>query len=572
MRPPDQRLVTRRWFAAACVVVLLKLLLCSHAETLYAAWDSAGYVESAGKWHWGAPYEVYSYIRVPTFNLYLACTNALGVPVRLANESVLALAAVVVAQAVWACGLTRLTAWLIFTLLTLHPWTYHIFSIVIPDGLYATLLVAFIAALVLLVRDLRYLHAADQLPRAIWQRAWQLARVAAPSCGLAALVGTWRQESALLLVPCIIAAFAIWWHCGVTSPINKRSRLAAAAVVALAPYASVVALKHAYSAINARVIGLYAPADFLAPGYASLHQALLSIPPTASDESPKLQAPTDVRMRAYEVSPTFALLKPWLEGESLQQYAPLVRDVSLDTDEYGAWLVWGIRDAAFRYRAWPDAGELDRFFAQAAREIRLAQREGRLERRFAPLSFVAPAWHGFLRELPESASQSWIVSTDSGHLLKHATGEMSDYTRMVFDRLALRRTGLDEPDASKPAQDAKRDVFWHNDRVRDFIRSMWRAWAKLHGELLAWGWWLPLVVFVGWCWHGWRTRRVPLVAVLLACVVMTAIARFSLVCLLDASGVWTQPRYLLAFSMLSDIAIVLSIASLVRESIDWIKR
>jgi peptidoglycan/LPS O-acetylase OafA/YrhL len=149
MRPPDQRLVTRRWFAAACVVVLLKFLLCSHAETLYAAWDSAGYVESAGKWHWGAPYEIYSYIRVPTFNLYLASVNALGVPVRLANEVVLAFSALLVAQAVWACGLTRITAWLIFALLTLHPWTYYIFNLVTPDGLYATLLVAFVAAMVL---------------------------------------------------------------------------------------------------------------------------------------------------------------------------------------------------------------------------------------------------------------------------------------------------------------------------------------------------------------------------------------------------------------------------------------
>ncbi|MFN5944276.1 MAG: hypothetical protein ACK5ZG_01960 [Phycisphaerae bacterium] len=572
MRPPDQRLVTRRWFAAACVVVLLKLLLCSHAETLYAAWDSAGYVESAGKWHWGAPYEMYSYIRVPTFNLYLASINALGVPVRLANELVLALAALLVAQAVWACGLTRVTAWLSFALLTLHPWTYYIFNLVTPDGLYATLLVAFIAAMVLLVRDLRYWQLASEQPRLGLRSVWRVACLAAPTCGLAALVGTWRQESALLLVPCGVAALAVFWHRDATLPARKRSILAAAAVVAIAPYASVVALKHVYSAINARVISLYAPADFLAPGYAKLHQALLSIPPAASDESPKLQAPTDVRMRAYNISPTFALLKPWLEGESLQQYAPLVRDVSPDTDEYGAWLVWGIRDAAFRYRSWPDAGELDRFFAQAAEEIRVAQHEGRLARRFAPLSFVAPAWRGLLRELPESASQSWIVSTDPVHLRKHATGDVSLYTRLVFDRVALRRTGLDQPDAGKPAQDAKRDVLWHSDEVGKALRSIWRSWAQVHAGLLAWAWWLPLVVLGGWCWHGWRTRRVPLVAVLLGCTVLTALARFALVCLLDASGVWTQPRYLLAFSMLSDIAIVLAFASVVRQSIDWIKR
>ncbi len=573
MRPSDQALVTRPWLFAACVVVLLKLLLTSHAETVYDGWDAVGYVVSAAKWHWGLEYGQYSHIRVPTFNLYLACVNALGVPLRLANECVLVLASLLVARAVWACGLTRLTAWLAFALLTLHPWTFKLFSALVPDGLYATLLVAFIASLILLTRDLREWQArrdAGDSPRR-FRSAARLVRAVAPACLLAALAGTWRQESLVLVVPCAVAWCAAIWH-RPAGRLRRQPVFIATLLLLIAPLASIAALNHAYAFINIRTIGLYAPADFLAPGYARLHKALLSIPPTPRDITPKLHAPADVRQRAYEVSPTLALLKPWLEGDALALYAPLVRDVSPHRDEYGAWLVWGLREAAFRYKAWPDAGELDRFFAQAADEIRTAQREGRLERRFAPFSVIAPQWRGFLRELPESASQSWTISTGPSSLFKDHGIVLDPYTRALFDRVTLRRTGLDEPDASEPAQSARRDVLWHNQRTSAKLTSIWSSWNTMHGRVLAWAWWLPLIALAAWTWHAARMRRVSLVAVFLACAVITALARLTLVCLLDASGVWSQHRYLLAFSMLSDLAMLLALATTIREARNWLHR
>lgn len=573
MRPSDQPLLTRPWLFAACVIVLLKLLLTSHAETIYDGWDSVGYVASAAKWHWGVDYGQYSHIRVPTFNLYLACVTALGVPLRLANEVVLVLSALLVARAVWACGLTRITAWLAFTLLTLHPWTFKLFSVVVPDGLYATLLIAFIASLILLIRDLREWQAAQDAAPSPRQTTslYRLVLATLRACLLATLAGTWRQESVVLAVPCIVACSAACWHRPQTR-VCTRPLLLTAALVLVAPLASIFALNHIYSAINRRTIGLYAPADFLAPGYARLHKALLSIPPRPPDITSRLQAPADVRQRAYSVSPTLTLLKPWLEGDSLALYAHLLRDVSPDRDEYGAWLVWGLRDAAFRYKAWPDAGELDHFFEQAAREIETAQREGRLDRRFTPFSFIAPQWRGLLRELPESAWQSWTLSTGPSSLFKDHGITPDPYTRALFDRVALRRTGLDEPDASEPAQSARRDVYWHKERVRARLTSIWSSWNHIHGRLLAWGWWLPVPALAGWAWHALRTRRVSLVAIFLACALTTALARFALVCVLDASGVWSQHRYLLAFSMLSDLAMLLALATIIRETRNWLHR
>jgi hypothetical protein len=246
--------------------------------------------------------------------------------------------------------------------------------------------------------------------------------------------------------------------------------------------------------------------------------------------------------------------------------------VSPDVDEYGAWLVWGLRDAAFRYKTWTDAGELDRFFAQAAGELEAAQRAGTLPRRFTPVAFVAPEWSGLFTQLPLSARASWAIVTDPASKFNVSSFNLPPYERAIYDRVALRRTGLDQPDASEPAQAARRNVLWHSEGVRQSLDHIRITWTNAHRHVLAWCWWLPLLVLSGWTWHAFRTRRVPLVAVLLAALVATALARFALVCLLDASGVWTQTRYLLAFAMLSDLAILIAFASTVRETIDWIRR
>lgn len=547
------------WVTIAVVLVLLRLVLVSHHEVMTMGWDSIGYVGFSAKMYWGSAYDQFSYTRVPTFPLLISLCTMLGVPFRLAEEAVLVAAACWAAKAAHLCGLRGLFSLVVFAGVLFEPWTVRQFNVVVPDGMYACFLLMTVCQIAV-----------------AWNALSTKRRFVGHSLLLGALLaitGTLRQEWPIAVLPLLMAA--ILWVVHVkwegapqqfTTPQRSKSRewkrhSAGVLVLLVLPCILLAGLNITYAAANTSKIGLFSSCDFLTPGYSKLHKALLSIPSERGPVSPKLQAPTDVRKRVYQVSPTMKLLEPWLEGECLKEAAPVTRDISPDRDEYGAWLVFGIRSAAFRYRQWDDAGELDRFFETAADEIRAAQSRGEIPRRWTPFSFVAPEWGPLLKQIPKSTRISWnlfMAPCDSFASIR--SQKLPEFETALYDHVTLRRGGLarlqQEPTINHKAAHT---AWWHRSGARAFTEKVWEVLFRLRASALSWLWWVPIVAVMFFCVQIFRTRRVALPHVFLCLLVSAALARFAIVVLLDASGVWAQPRYLLASVMSARLALVVAI-------------
>jgi hypothetical protein len=560
--PPT--LLCKRWFLVGAILAsCLKLLLVSHREILDFGWDPIGYLGNAGAWYWGGEWTMFSHMRMPTFPLLIATSTALGLPLRLFTEALLIGAAAVAARAAFACGLSRVSSLLVFVGVLLEPWTFRQFDTVVPDPMYACFAVMLVAQAAIVVEALR-----RSLPRVgpvLWPVAWL--------AFFAAMAGTVRQETPVLFAP-LGAAFACvvasqWLeHRRWRSLISKRT-LAGALALLVAPMLGLKCLTLAYSWANYRDIGLFHPTDFLSPGYAKLHKALLSIPPTLGPFDPRVQVPLDVRLRAYEASPTLRQLEPWLEGQGLRQVGPQTKDVSPDRDEWGAWLVFGLRESGFKLKKWSTAGEMDAFFAQAARELRDAQDRGQLPRRWTPVSFVAPEWAGLREQISISARESWGLVTGGPEIFaRFYSREIGTHEINMYDHVALRRQGLARLNRLKGESDsAVQLTHWHGPRVRQFMDQAWQRIMSTRAAIFTWTWWLV----PAWCgflaWRSWKRRALSPMFVLLAIIGTLAAARFAVVALLDASGVWTQTRYLLSFVILARLALTICMLAMIESAV-----
>jgi hypothetical protein len=154
--------------------------------------------------------------------------------------------------------------------------------------------------------------------------------------------------------------------------------------------------------------GLYATSVHTAPGFKSAIKSLQSIRPAKPLDY--IPVPVEVRQRAYTVSPAFAKLKPYLDGEMARGWTVHSRPFTdskglsgLDEKEISAgWFYWSLYDSVVAAGCHSDPGEADRFLAQVGDEIRSAITDGRLPGRWVPVAMVDPAWAQWLPRLPQS--------------------------------------------------------------------------------------------------------------------------------------------------------------------------
>jgi hypothetical protein len=136
--------------------------------------------------------------------------------------------------------------------------------------------------------------------------------------------------------------------------------------------------------------------------FQSLFHSLIRIRPVAAKRFVPIT--TDTLHRAFKISPTFAMLKPPLDGSLGGSWrTETFRQVGV-SDEIGVgWIVWAIRQAASN-AGWFDTEDRARaLFEKAAHEIDEACDKGTLPTRFVIDGFLDPfAQSGALRAIPNS--------------------------------------------------------------------------------------------------------------------------------------------------------------------------
>lgn len=539
---------TPRWFwLLFAVLCIAKLVLVSHEEIRTYGTDDEGWAKIAHGGYWGNAYGPYTHMRQPVYPVFLALCAALGLPVRIGIELVWFACAGLACHALRACGMAAGLRLAAAALIVFHPWATRLMDRLVVDTLYAPVFTVLVLAAAAAVS----VGAASG-----WRGAWRWGVLAGASGALAANI---RPEAVLVLATLGLAGAVtlVLWGAGV---MGRRHAAACIVCAVIGPWAITTATDWGLRRINQRVIGAAVTHDFDLPGYQALLKALMAIPPEKPDL--RLPAPADARRKAAAISPAFARIEKQLNQhpEVTLFMGACERTIGI-AGEYGAWTCWGVRRAGWavgeEQGGWKDAGELDAFYAQAAREIRGAMATGKLESRWAPSSFLPPEWGQLSRTVPSSLRRCLEVLL-RGVESRHSSETLGRNSERLFDEVALRREAL-----KSPALAGSRAGWWYRssisaglEEIKAAIGGRWPAVSVAAAVLAVAG---GLVGLVG-LRRRWLGARWYVLYVLLAGAIA---GRVVLVALLDVTSIRVQSRYLLTASVLGVILGLLGLQGLV---------
>lgn len=376
-------MVNRIWERYGLFLGLLALaffkLWVVHTEEIYGSateYDALWYVESAKHWYWGAPYSMLAFVRPCAYPLFIAVLHFLGIPLRIGIEFAQMAGYAALIAALRKAAIPRWVCLAFFAVMILHPASLHFNNHSMSDSFYTAILPLALGGSLLTLFTKKVLHA-------VW------------TGGAFAVLWNTREESFLIPVILIVfLALALWQRREVAT---RKAHFAfwlqrtGALVATLALFVTAIYLA------NYRAFHSFAKSDLSSPPFEKVLKALLRIKPSASIRY--IPVSTEAMGMAFEVSPTFALLKPEFESRNGRVWTTPVFEV-LGIHEYGLWFQWALRNVMNNSGYYRDPVTTNRFYRKAAREINQACDEGRIPSRFVLTGFLDPGAVSRIRYLP----------------------------------------------------------------------------------------------------------------------------------------------------------------------------
>ncbi|HEY0329445.1 MAG TPA: hypothetical protein VGC77_10130 [Rhodopseudomonas sp.] len=361
-------------------------------------------------------------IHLPIYPLAIALVSQTGLPLRIASELVFLIAAISFAVAWGRLAVPRWAQLLAFAAIAFHPYSIDLFDCTFAENFYAILM----------------LLAGGQFVRVIaYRNGRDLALNAALFAIFLALAWHTRKEAGPLLGGFLALSFAgivaVW--------LLRRVDFAAAwrltAALVIAPAVLVVALGAVLISISGARFGLWATNELTAPNYVRAFTKLQQIDAPSPRFVPVSQA---AREKAYQVSPAFAELRPFLEDSPAAKWARHEGEMFAGTsDLYAGYFYWLLRDAVNAKGYYSSAPQAEAFYGRIADEMEQAFHAGTVKARRVPLSFIDPNLSAWLPYLPASL---YNVSTllFAAHLSQCAADSVLPPNIIaLYDRIANRR-------------------------------------------------------------------------------------------------------------------------------------
>jgi len=330
----------------------------------YAAYDELLFLKIAQNLingEWLGPYDLLTLIKGPFFPAFIAGSFALGIPLLLAQQLVYIAACLIFTLAVLPLLMSlrgtkqsrtrearnrnviarneaiRLSTVPLFTLLLFNPVSYEISSqLVIRDFLYTSLTLLSLAGALGLA--LRWREPAC--------KTWPWALV----MGLSLAAFWLTREEGVWLLPALafILVYVLiqLWFRPPSSPRTRRSQRiwGEQAALWIGGLAIPLALTLLVSSLNWANYGLFAKSELDSPVFKSAYGALTRV--KAGEPIPLIPVTRKMRKNIYDVSPAFAELRPYLEGEVGAGWAAGGGKTRQNRDEIqGGGFVWAFRDA-----------------------------------------------------------------------------------------------------------------------------------------------------------------------------------------------------------------------------------
>ena len=364
-------------------IALAKLWL-SHSEEICGSatrYDAFWFVRAAKDWYWNAQYDWIAFVRPPAYPLWLAIVDQLGVRQRLAIDLLQLSGFGLLVLGLARIGVPRVICVAAFALASFHPGSFQLNNYTMADPFYAAL-----------------------LPMAVGGMLLMIARrgVVAPLLTGVLLGVLWLTREESVLIALLVAAFIAIWI------LHERARgdgwllslrrVAAPAAMMMASFAALVLIAYA---VNDRTFRAYAKSEMSAPSYDGALEALLRIDTSATQRY--VPVTSESLARAFEVSPTFARLRPQFDGVAGQGWRTETLNQQGVSGEIGInYLMWALRNAAADAGIHADARKAEKFYNRMAREINEACDARRVECRAVWLSFIGPNLMRNSHHLPAS--------------------------------------------------------------------------------------------------------------------------------------------------------------------------
>jgi hypothetical protein len=410
-----------------CLVVAFKFWLV-HTERIYGSateFDALWYLNAAKHWYWGSEYTWTAFTRPPAYPLFVALMHLCRIPLRIGIELMQMGGYLALIAGLRMAGLPRAICLLAYAGMVLHPGSFQQNSYTMADSFYAAILPLTLGGLLLTLFTARVTHA-----------SWTAL----------ALAVLWNIREESFLIPPLLVVFlvlAVLRQRAATHSWKTAARFwlkpAGAMLMAL------TLLVLSVDAANHRAFHSFTKSDLTSSSFQAAYKALLRIKPSRDQRF--VSVSTEALEIAYTVSPTFAQLKPQLEGEAGRNWQ-VPAFTALGLHEIGApWFLWALRHAANLQGVHNTAASANRFYRNAAREINRACDEGRIPRRLVLSSFLDPGAIGGIRYLPESLPR--IAGLFLLRYPETTNGDdtiLTDPQRVLYDEMTGRGAALQSPE------------------------------------------------------------------------------------------------------------------------------
>lgn len=358
------------WLAAGIILTAYKFWL-TRGQTIFAI-GQAGHddrlflllAQSIANGEWLGAYNQLTLAKGPFYSLWIAGTYWLGVPLLLANQIAYAGACALFVRACRPAIASAAALFALYALLLWNPVTFEASSLgrVLRQHVNVPQVMLIFGAFTAL-----YYRRTDSLRR---QVPWAVIL----GLGLAAFWLT--REEGIFLLPALALLGAACIGAAWASYEMWRRMLASFGIAAICFAVPLLVI----SGLNARYYGWFGTVEFRAAEFKDAYGAMLRV--RMGPEIPYVPVTRQAREAMYAVSPTFARLRPYLDGNIGRDWAEgsaaLTGTTPDDRQIAGGWLMWALRDSVVAAGEAPDARRALQFYWKMAEEINAACDDGRL--------------------------------------------------------------------------------------------------------------------------------------------------------------------------------------------------
>ena len=331
--------------------------------------------EQVLKGNWLGPYSQFTLMKGPMYSLFIAGTFLSAVPLPIAQHLLYLLGCILLVLALRPCFDASWQAFGTFTLLWWQPMSYVELDI-LRQNIYTPLTLLLFAGLC----ALQTRRAARVYIRLAWGA---LLGTAAAAFYLTREEGIWILPATALLI-----GISAWnsWRAGE----RLRPLVAPAGTATICATAILVTV----CTLNYRYYGWFGTVEFRAREFRSAYGALQR--PVPSEQIPYVPVTHDVRLKLYQVSQSFAELKPCLEGPIGLEWANysdfLTGRPGEELQIGGGSFIWALRDCVIASGHGNSAREALDFYRSLGAEINRACDEGRITPARTRRDTMMPRW------------------------------------------------------------------------------------------------------------------------------------------------------------------------------------